>query len=104
LLTITRYQTLFLIGGGIGITPILGLIRDFIQQHQNQNNPFNGSSSVKHVRLLWITQDEGTCNWFANELNSLVGSQKVVVDIVVSMTKTNQITIQVNHLIFLNFL
>jgi len=56
-----HHDTLLLVAGGIGITPIVSIFRDQYQLYK-QNHP--DSQQLKHVYLLWVVRDLSSLEMF----------------------------------------
>jgi len=58
-------SSVVLVGGGIGITPLISLFKDQYFYHQTSKL---ASNTVKHITLLWIVRDIATIKIFENML------------------------------------
>lgn len=56
-----QHDTLLLVAGGIGITPIISIFKDQYQLHR-QSHP--NSKMLKHVYLLWVVRDMSSLEMF----------------------------------------
>jgi len=63
-----RYSQLLLVAGGIGITPILGLLR----QIYCRKSPL--SSRVVNVTVVWTVPTQREAAWFSSELDIILGN------------------------------
>jgi len=63
-----RYSHLLLVAGGIGITPILGLLKDLYCS--NQIKP----SRITNVTVVWSVPTANECAWFSTEMTNFVNN------------------------------
>jgi len=61
-------NTLLLVAGGIGITPIISIFKDQYQLHR-QNHP--DSKLLKHVYLLWVVRDMSSLEMFRDVFDDI---------------------------------
>ena len=62
-----RYGSLVLVGGGIGITPIISIIKDIYEKGEVKRAK-NNSHCMKIVHLLWIVPFEADAALFLDQL------------------------------------
>ena len=62
-----RYGSLVLVGGGIGITPIISIIKDIYEKCEVKRAK-NNSHCMKNVHLLWIMPFEADAALFLDQL------------------------------------
>jgi len=72
-------SSVMLVGGGIGITPLISIFKDQVLQPQK---------SIKHITLLWVVRDSVMFNMFRDCFIKILamGNSQVVVDIVLYST------------------
>lgn len=68
-----KYPVLILTCGGIGITPLLSLIRTVyridVPEEEQIKHPL--SSVIKHIHFLWVVKDLKSYQWFSDELEEI---------------------------------
>lgn len=68
-----RFPVVFLCGGGVGITPVLGMLKD-IYNVGEYGKGGEGARFQKHVMqcvyAMWIVPTEEDANWFLRELKA----------------------------------
>ena len=62
-----RYGSLVLVGGGIGITPIISIIKD-IYEKSEENHVEKKSHCMNNVHLIWIMPFEADAALFLDQL------------------------------------
>jgi predicted ferric reductase len=62
-----RYGSLVLVGGGIGITPIISIIKDIYEKGEAKR-PKKFSHCIKNVHLIWIMPFEADATLFLDQL------------------------------------
>ncbi len=62
-----RYGSLVLVGGGIGITPIISIIKDIYEKGEVKK-PSKSSHCIKNVHLIWIMPFEVDATLFLDQL------------------------------------
>eukprot|EP01125_Pyxidicula_operculata_P001125 TRINITY_DN1106_c0_g1_i2.p1 TRINITY_DN1106_c0_g1~~TRINITY_DN1106_c0_g1_i2.p1 ORF type:complete len:1142 (+),score=315.87 TRINITY_DN1106_c0_g1_i2:257-3427(+) len=60
-----RYQQVLLVGGGIGVTPIIGLLKDIYY------NPKRVQTRNKKVIVVWTVRTEEEAGWFYDDLETM---------------------------------
>jgi len=63
-----RFPTLLLIGGGIGFTPVLGIIKDMFRTGDLDPKKENPKHCVEQVYVIWTIQNSVQYGWFAEEI------------------------------------
>jgi NAD(P)H-flavin reductase len=82
-----RYETVVLIAGGIGITPVNCILRHLIDKYQNDEK----LSSRRKVYLIWVMRNSEMIDTFPDLAESLIPGVKVpsVVNVRIFMTREN---------------
>ncbi len=62
-----RYGSLVLVGGGIGITPIISIIKDIYEKGEAKQTKYS-SHCIKNVHLIWIMPFEADATLFLDQL------------------------------------
>ncbi|CAG8706056.1 5333_t:CDS:2 [Ambispora leptoticha] len=85
-----EYQTVLLVGGGIGITPIISLLRDLVDR-QITGFPLVTQS----IYFVWVIPDLDSYAWFSSEFAELrnrasasLAATKYLLDIKIFLTKS----------------
>ena len=60
-----RYENVVLIGGGIGVTPLMSILKHIFGTNTSQAN----AGCVKNVYLLWSIPSHNELQWFLNDLH-----------------------------------
>ncbi len=76
----TRYPVLMLFGGGVGVTPMIALLRSVYQfnaptskrQRQRKRAADAARGHVKHIYFHWTCSDETTYAWFRGTVHKLL--------------------------------
>jgi len=63
-----RYPVLMLFGGGVGITPIMGLLKDMFNVGDIPANKPAPPHCVEAVYMMWTMPDEVVFKWFEKQL------------------------------------
>ncbi|GET03823.1 cytochrome b-245 heavy chain [Rhizophagus clarus] len=84
-----RYRTVVLVSGGIGITPMISILRDLVDR-QVANMPI----VTQAIYFLWVIPDIDAYQWFGSELRELISragtlpQNKHILDIKVFLTRS----------------
>eukprot|EP00808_Paulinella_micropora_P005213 g20428.t1 len=62
-----RYDSLLLVAGGIGITPIMGVLKDIYGNVEDNTRPMH-ASNLQSVTLVWAVKSLAALSWFEPEL------------------------------------
>jgi len=72
-----RFPVLVLVAGGIGMTPVMGILRDMFRIGDIDPKARQHRHCVEAVYVIWTVQNEDQYCWFVDELNECWnGSQK----------------------------
>ncbi|CAG8562594.1 5310_t:CDS:2, partial [Racocetra persica] len=84
------YRTVMLVAGGIGITPMISILRDLVDR-QISNMPIMTQS----IYFLWTVPDTNSYSWFGNELTEIqdrftkrLPESKYLLDIKIFLTRS----------------
>ncbi|CAM9432675.1 unnamed protein product [Chrysoparadoxa australica] len=67
----TKCQELVLVGGGVGVTPLMSIAGDLLEKCQaSAGNP---CGTLKRVLLIWVVRDQGDLRSFQPQLQQLQG-------------------------------
>eukprot|EP00457_Paulinella_chromatophora_P001302 gb/GEZN01001304.1/.p1 GENE.gb/GEZN01001304.1/~~gb/GEZN01001304.1/.p1 ORF type:complete len:930 (-),score=83.20 gb/GEZN01001304.1/:265-3054(-) len=67
-----RYENIFLIAGGIGITPVMGILKEIYRMGDVlQASVRDRPSNITSVTLVWVTRTITALSWFQEELNEM---------------------------------
>ncbi|KAH6582130.1 hypothetical protein BASA60_002097 [Batrachochytrium salamandrivorans] len=58
-------DTILLVAGGVGITPLISILQTIMSRNQNSAH----DTPRIHVRLIWVVRDSDNFNWFEKELS-----------------------------------
>jgi len=78
-------KAVVLVGGGIGITPVISLFKDLYYLHnqdQTANNP------IKHVTLLWVVREHASLKMFGPIFNRIINDTTTHPKFVISLHVT----------------
>ncbi|PRP77243.1 endoglucanase (endo-1,4-beta-glucanase) (cellulase) [Planoprotostelium fungivorum] len=78
---IRRYPVVLLFCGGIGITPVLSVLRDLFCSIKDR------PSMVEYVHVYWSIQSEDQYKWFAEELSTVTassGDAEIAINVIVT--------------------
>ncbi|CAG8743274.1 604_t:CDS:2, partial [Dentiscutata erythropus] len=85
-----NYRTVVLVAGGIGITPMISILRDIVDR-QVANMPIMTQS----IYFLWTVPDTNSYSWFGNELNEItekftrkLPESKYLLDVKIFLTRS----------------
>jgi len=91
-----RYPSVILVGGGVGITPLIAMIKDMynynMSSEQKQKNPL--SPHLKEVTFVWSCVSEEVFGWFSDVVeycekkSSVSGYPKINFEIFITRAKT----------------
>ncbi|CAH8388542.1 unnamed protein product [Eruca vesicaria subsp. sativa] len=62
-----KYKVVLLVGLGIGVAPMISIIKDIIKYTEAQ---LNGTVTRK-AYFYWLTKEQGSYNWFENIMNEV---------------------------------
>jgi ferredoxin-NADP reductase len=69
---VKRYESIFLVGGGVGVTPSISILRDLFQievsEQKRMQHPI--SPFVKNVFFLWTVKSTEPWSWFYDGLRA----------------------------------
>ncbi|CAG8451343.1 7997_t:CDS:2 [Scutellospora calospora] len=88
-LNFAQYRTVVLVSGGIGITPMISILRDLVDR-QTSKMPITTQS----IYFIWTVPDTNTYSCFGNELNEItekfnrLPKSKYLLDIKVFLTRS----------------
>ncbi|CAG8564806.1 9295_t:CDS:2, partial [Gigaspora rosea] len=89
-LDFSSYRTVVLVAGGIGITPMISILKDLVDR-QISNKPIVTQS----IYFLWTIPDTNSYSWFGNELTETndkftkrLPENKYLLDIKIFLTKS----------------
>jgi predicted ferric reductase len=65
-----RYPVLLLVGGGVGITPVIGIIKDIynVGDLPPEEKTRVAANSIEGIYVVWVMREELSYNWFNYEL------------------------------------
>lgn len=84
-----RYRTVVLIGSGIGVTPMMSILKDLVDR-QVSSMPI----TTQAIYFYWIIPDIDCYSWFSSELRNLVSrakalpSNKYLLDMKIFLTRS----------------
>jgi len=84
-----RYRTVMLVSGGVGVTPMMSILRDLVDR-QVSSMPI----TTQAIYFLWVIPDIDSYSWFATELKELLNraaalpTQAYLLDIKVFLTRS----------------
>jgi len=75
---LTRYPVMIMIGGGIGLTPILGVLRDIyrvgdLSIEEVDNIPRH---CISDIHVIWTIQSAEQYEWFQEDLEALLAASR----------------------------
>ncbi|KAL5712996.1 hypothetical protein ACHQM5_015115 [Ranunculus cassubicifolius] len=82
------YKVLLLVGLGIGVTPLISIVKDVLNKIKQQNdlkgkkaqsgtnNSRNKPSVATRVYFYWVTRDEGSYEWFKDVFRDVTQNDK----------------------------
>jgi len=76
-----RFHVLLLVGGGIGITPIMGFIKDIYRYGDRDPKAKVKPSLLEKVIAVWTVPNYETFMWFGEELRACVQAAKQYADV-----------------------
>ncbi|CAL0302299.1 unnamed protein product [Lupinus luteus] len=83
-----KYEVILLIGLGIGATPMISILKDVLNNIEQQKDIEQGiiESGFKnkkrkdfvttHAYFYWVTREQGSFEWFKNVMNEVVDNDK----------------------------
>ena len=92
-----RYPVVMLVGGGVGVTPVMGLLRDIynVGEYSREEAAHIRHHAIESVYCCWVVPTETEATWFMRELKACMNNAKhiahmpkLVVWIYVSRAKT----------------
>jgi predicted ferric reductase len=73
-----RYPVILLIAGGIGITPIMGILKDLYRVGDlSEKHPKTANFVVQAVHLVWAVHNQRQYNWFSQELHEMASKSRI---------------------------
>jgi len=76
-----RFNTLILISGGIGVTPIMGFIKDIYRYGDREPDAKAKLSNLQKVYMIWTVQNMEQYLWFAEELKACLNASKSLAEV-----------------------
>lgn len=64
----TSHENIVLVGGGIGITPLISIVKDLYQMHR-QNDASH--RHIKHIYLMWVVRDLAILEMFRDVFDEI---------------------------------
>jgi predicted ferric reductase len=64
-----KFETVLLVGGGIGVTPFASILKSIWYRMNNFNN--SKSTRLSKVYFTWVIRDFGTAEWFHSLLHAI---------------------------------
>mmetsp|Transcript_26788 Transcript_26788/g.56565 ORF Transcript_26788/g.56565 Transcript_26788/m.56565 type:complete len:806 (-) Transcript_26788:177-2594(-) len=65
-----RYGSILFVGGGIGITPIIGILKDIFANSENDSKKKTPNLCIKKVSVVWVMPRAAESSLFLDLLNS----------------------------------
>ncbi|KAG8917361.1 hypothetical protein FRC02_003149 [Tulasnella sp. 418] len=65
-----KYETVLLVGAGIGVTPFASILKSIWYRMNNLHNHKN-STRLSKVYFIWVIRDFGTAEWFHSLLHAI---------------------------------
>jgi len=66
-----RYPILLLVSGGIGVTPVIGILKDLYHIGDIDTKKKPKPHCVENVYMIWAVQSKVQYDWFSSELNDI---------------------------------
>jgi len=76
-----RYNSLVLVAGGIGVTPVIGFIKDIYRYGNREPDSRAEPSNLQKVYMIWTVSNLEQYMWFADELKTCVNASKSLPDV-----------------------
>ncbi|CAJ0647306.1 10922_t:CDS:2 [Entrophospora sp. SA101] len=101
-LDFAQYSTVVLIGGGIGVTPLISILNDLINR-QLTNIPLK----TQTIHFCWLIPHLDSYSWFELELQELISksralpNNKYLLNVKIFLTKSTTISTPLSSLFFL---
>jgi len=76
-----RFHSLVLVSGGIGVTPIIGFIKDIYRYGDREPEAVPKPSNLQKVYVIWTVSSLEQYNWFAQELKACLQNSKTLSDV-----------------------
>ncbi|PRP84216.1 ferric reductase-like transmembrane protein [Planoprotostelium fungivorum] len=75
---LTRYPVMIMVGGGIGITPIMGVLKDIYRVGDFDSTEMDKipRHSIQDIHVLWTIQNEAQYEWFREDIEGLVNASR----------------------------
>lgn len=67
-----RYPRIFMVVGGIGVTPAIGLLKDIFRTGELSETAQSFRRIVRVMKLVWVVQSFGQVEWFREELDEFL--------------------------------
>jgi len=67
-----RFPVIVLVGGGIGVTPMLGILKDLAGTGNLDPDYFGGKSFVKRLHFVWVVPSFAVYDWFGDEIQEAI--------------------------------